>query len=246
MSRSLFTLTSSAALTILLFAPTALAQDDFTEADLAGDYGVAASLPAGAPDSDSIQGAVFFVGRLSFDGMGTVEGTRVMSRIVSLRRILGGLPEQFRVERIEQAISGNYVIRPDGSGSVSLVAVPNLPWRLSDRDSFQTHFENTEVLDIVLVDGGRVFEFVDTWKGERRDSATDEFVGSHEIMLPGTGKQQRPRDTADPRVDTVMLQLCEVIRLLHTPAGRRQAFDAELVEACGTPFEWNGQGTDRP
>ena len=41
-------------------------------------------------------------------------------------------------------------------------------------------------------------------------------------------------------------QLCEAIRLLNTPEGRRSADSDEVVEACGTAFEWTGEGTDAP
>lgn len=116
------------AIASLQAAPAALAQEAFSDADLAGRFAfelrfdVRDNLLGHATSASSFA----FVGVLVADGEGGVTGRRWWHRSRSPRNN----PDPFAldVEIVEQAITGTYSVEPDGMGVMRLTVDPAPPW----------------------------------------------------------------------------------------------------------------------
>jgi hypothetical protein len=198
------------------------------------------------------------VGFLVFDGAGEVEGRRTLRRRraaydASLSRFV------LEYQEVEQVLAGTYTVTPEGLGRLSVTASPRPDWVVQgSSNELRVRYDGYgEQWNLALSDEPCSLPLMSTVVGLAHDTNDgDEFeygvtlAGSAERHDAGCGGAE-----PDPRLDELQeevdllrelalrqsAQLCEVLRLLHTPQGRRESATAEVLEACGEGFEWNGE-----
>ena len=241
MSRSLLVLLSSCALVALLLVPGSAVAQGFTEADLVGDYGFEAQKSGGDTVGRINHGFARLIGRFTVDGMGNVSGLRSFSRQTLA-------PTGFVVEVFEQSFIGTYSVETDGTGLMTIEPTPNPPW-VGNNANRHTVLDGPETHRFVLTAGGRRLALTLDLPGQGFRIADGADLGRADVQLGGRAERQSPsNDLADLRdiVARQSAQLCELLRLVNTPQGQRETSTPEVVEACGTGYQWNGEGTDGP
>jgi hypothetical protein len=246
MSRSLLVLLSSCALAALLLAPGSATAQDFTEADLVGDYAFTVSNDSDSQGGGGRSTGMRILGRFTADGLGSVSGSRTWLRPVWPDLAL-------RTQAIEQEFTGTYSVESDGRGVMTVTATPNSDW-LSVNGLTATVFEEPELHHFVLANGGRNLGLTMDLNANHIRIADGSSRGGVTYGLVGDAEAQDSAVPApDPRIDVLTdelailreenarqsAQLCEVLRLLNTPQGQRETSTPEVLDACGTGYEWN-------
>lgn len=253
MSRSFLVSLPSWALVAILLAPDAAVAQGFTEADLVGDYAFELqSNSIGHRGSHRMLSFLRMIGRFSVDGSGNLEGSRLFLRDENPRGNTGV------TEFLEQEFTGTYLVESDGTGVMIIAATPNPPW---DTDSgISLIIEDSESIHFVLANGGQTLDLTSDVPADFIQDADGRLVLSEAIQLAGHAAAQEPNanladELADisARVEELTdlvarqsAQLCELLRLVNTPQGQRETSTPEVVDACGTGFQWRGEGTDGP
>ena len=246
MSRSPLVSLSSCALVALLLAPASANAQGFTEADLVGGYAFQAGTEAGNGNTVGFGfGGLTMTttGKFTLDGAGIVtDGVRTTLRPLFLTGSL-----EARTEVVEQTFTGSYSVEPDGTGVMTIEPTPTPPWDVVDNDDAHLTFPPTETIRFTLAEGGRRLLFSQDVRAIRRPVSNPAlFPRDAHLFLVGQAESQAPADDLTDLVARQSAQLCEVLRLLNTPQGQRETSTPEVVEACGTGYEWNGEGTDGP
>ncbi len=259
-------------LALVAVASIAIAQPGFSNDDLVGPYSFSSSGIGlivvdswSVPDGSNIE----MIGFLEADGAGNVTGTRTFQRPIIVD-VAPSTPVHQRREVVEQTVTGTYEVNADGSGTMWLSPEPNPAWSVPSQRATIVRFigGGPEVLRFVLADDGRSFRFTHELRATRHAASV---IRDTHLLLSGIAETQEPLELPepepDPRIDDLIdllegqdariddlaaqndilkAQLCEILRLLNTPQGQRVSDSPEVVDACGTAFAWNAEGTDGP
>lgn len=251
----------AACLAAALLTPPASAQGGFTNADLEGRHAfLLTSDGSGDTGRTRYGGGLLAIGSLEFDGLGTVTGHRTLRR----RLVFHDGAWNVTYEELDQELTGTYSVGADGRAVLEITAEPNPPWMpYTGSSAWPIDLgAQPESWRLSIADGACRLELLAELRGRELG---DRYQPEVHVQLAGTAERHGPGCRAaepDPRLDELLgevadlraevgdlrelaarqsAQLCEILRLLHVPQGRRESDAPAVLEACGTGFDWNGE-----